>query len=267
MPSVTIDPGVIGLPPETKEAGKRVDFKEEEFDLGIEHKGMRLAWSRASLCPCKPVNDQTQQPNTNCSLCNGTGWIEFVPRGAITNPKIRGSLDALQTSIVGSTNSAVIMGLMSGLTQKNNPYDSAMKRVEGTVNVTTRPQNKMGYNDRLINLDAKIVYSQLLTDKGSGFVTRYPIVEVNLLRSETVVYVEGTDFSVVAGELSWIIGAPSSTDRLAIHYLTYPYWRVVEHPHMTRQTLIKAKVKNPTLPQGNPTDLPIQAVAKLEFLL
>lgn len=260
-------PGIIGLPDETKEAGKRVDFRPTEFDLALEHKGARLAWSRSCMCPCDSVNDQTEQADINCALCDGVGWLEFEPRGAVVNPKVIGSLDALQTKIVSDTNSAVVMGLQTGIVANNVPYDKVEKRIQGTCNFTTRPENKIGFNDRLVNLDAKIVYSQLLTNKGSGFVTRYPIVEVNLLRSDDVVYVEDTNFSIVEGAIDWITTAPAATDKLAIHYLTYPYWRVVEHPHMTRQTLIKHKIKNPTLPRGTPTDLPVMAVAKLEFLL
>lgn len=260
-------PGVIGLPDETKEAGKRVDFKPKEFDLAIENKGYRLAWSRACICPCKPVNDQTDQADLNCSICEGAGWLEFTPRGAVTNPKVIGKLDALQTKIVADTSSAVIMGLLTSISAHDTPFDQAMRRIEGMVNATVRPENKLGYHDRLVNLDAKIVYSQILIDEGSGFKTRYPIVEVNYLASATATYAEDTDFTVVEGDISWVGSPPESTDRLAIHYLTYPYWRIVEHPHMTRQTLLKQKIAKPKFPQGDPTDLPVMAVAKLEFIL
>ena len=265
MPRVTM-PGVIGLPEGTKETGKRVDFKPDDYALAVETKGYRLAWSRSMLCPGKGVNNQTQQADPNCELCDGIGWLEFEPRGAVSDPKVRGKLGALQTQIVADTNAAVIMGIMHSFSAETKPHENATRRIEGMVNITTRAENKLGYNDRLVNLDATIVYAQLLIDEGSGFKTRYPIVEVNHLRSATVVYWEYSDFEIVSGELSWIGAPPASTEQLAIHYLTHPYWRVVEHPHMTRQTLIKHKNPNPQLPSGDPVDLPVAALARLEFL-
>ena len=90
---------------------------------------------------------------------------------------------------------------------------------------------------------------------------------MNLLRSETQVFVEGTDFNTLDGNINWIGTLPTKDTRVSLHYLTYPHWRVIEYPHMTRATLVNTKTKNPGTPLGEPTDLPIQAICKLEFLL
>ena len=70
MPTLTMpQAGVTGLPEGTKEEGQRVDFRPDQFDLTIETKGYRIAWSRAAQCPCKPINAQTEQPDPNCAIC------------------------------------------------------------------------------------------------------------------------------------------------------------------------------------------------------
>lgn len=265
--------GQIGLPANTKDTGKRVDFKVDDFSVALETKGYRLVWKRAIYCPCTPVNDQTEQPDPNCTLCEGSGWLLFMPSAAVTDKKVIGSLDALQTSL--SLEGAVIKGIMTGVAAHDTPYDQAMRRIEGTTNITVRAENKLGYHDQLVNLDASIVYSQMVTmednltlttGRGSGKVT-YPIVEMNLLRSAAQVYTQGTDFNITSGQVEWVTGQqPNSGTILGLHYLTYPHWRVIEHPHMTRHTLVKFKSKKPTTPLGDPTDLPVQAICKLEFL-
>lgn len=266
MPTIKQAPaGTVGLPPDTKEQGKRVDFQPNEFSLAVETKGYRVVWKRAAYCPCVPVNDQTEQSNPNCSVCEGSGWLLFEPVAAVTDKKKIGALDDLQTSTVQG--GAVIHAIMSGIAAHDTPYDQAFRRIEGTSNVTPRAENKLGYHDQLINLDATLVYSQILkTSGGATDKSRYPIVLMNLIQSETQVYGSPGDFNIVNGEIAWVTTPPKDT-RLTLHYLTYPHWRVVEHPHMTRHTMVKFKNPNPATPRGDPTDLPVQAIAKLEFLL
>lgn len=268
MPTL-VTPGAVGLPANVKEQGKRVDFRPNDFVLAIETKGYRLAWSRVSLCPCTPLNDQTDQSNPNCVLCEGSGWLKFKPNSFAIDTKIVGDLDALQLKIIGS-NSVVIRGVMSGFNAKDNPYESIGRRLEGTSMVSVRHENKLGYHDRLVNLDSTIPYSQVLEagDPAVALTLSYPARQINLLRSESTLYSEGSDFDLVAGDIVWssAMGAnvPDEGTRLACHYDTHPAWRVVEHPHALRLTPVKYKT---TTPGGDPTPLPVQATVKYEFLL
>ena len=265
MVKLSTQSGVAGLPIGVKPEGKTVDFRPDDFTLVIESKGYRLAWSRAAMCPCQGDNDQTGQPSINCSVCQGSGWLMFSPAQAVVTTKV-GKLDALQTQIVGST-SGVIFGIMSGAIGKHDEYDKVQRRLAGVFNLTVRPENRLGYWDLIVNLDTTVPYSQSFLASGTTEDSvRYPIVCVNLLRSESTVYVEDTDFSVSGGKISWITGPPSQTTKLAIHYLTYPHWRVVEWPHMVRATNIRAKKATTVTPLGDPTDMAIQAIVKLEFL-
>lgn len=263
MPTLS-DPGVLGFPPGVKE--RRLDFRPEEFLLAIETKGYRVAWSQASLCPCAGINDQTDQPNPTCALCNGSGWILFRPAGAVTDEKITGELDSLQTAIVGN-DSAIIRAVMTSLVAKDVPYDQANRRMEGSANVTVRPENKLAYFDRLVNLDTTIAYAQRVKADGSLTTSlRYLIRQVNYLRSETTIFVEGTHFSISAtGAITWVAGQqPTSGTILAAHYLCHPTWRISEHPHAARMTSRKFKTQSSV---GNPIPLPVQGVARYEWLL
>ena len=266
MPTLSLpQAGAVGIPEGLKETGKRVDFKPDDFTLAIETKGYRIAWSRACLCPCIPVNDQTEQPDPNCSLCDGHAWLWFKPAGAVTDNKKIGDLDALQAKIVADYDAAVIMGIMSGLTSKELNYEQVLRRLEGQAILTVRHENRLGYHDKIVNLDSMIVYSQILKADGtSTTTTRYPIAQLNLLRSEDTVYVEGTDFNVVTGDIIWEAGKePASDARLAAHYHCHPTWVVEEHPLATRVTPVKFKTLSPV---GDQRQLPIHSVIKYEFL-
>ena len=262
MPILTsASAGIVGIPAGEKEAGKRVDFKPAAFEVAIETKGIRLAWHRAAICPCSTSNDQTEQSDPNCSLCGGDGYLEFQPVGAITDTKIIGDLDATQTAIVGSTG-AVIRGVVSGITSKFTPYDQVLARIEGMAMLTVRPENKLGYYDKICALDGTVAYCQLV-DAGSGSTLslRYPIRDINLLRSEDTVYVVTTDFTIVAGDISWVVGqAPTAGTQLVCHYLTHPCWRVVDDPHAARITPVKFKTD-----ANDPSPLPVSAVLKYDW--
>ncbi len=258
--------GVQGL---TAKAKPRADFSPQEFVTLIETKGYRVAWSRGALCPCKPINDQTQQPDPNCSICRGSGWFYFAPAQATIDTLLVGSLDGVQLRIVND-NAAVIRAIQTGIGVQWQMYDQIGSRIQGTMMGTVRHENKLGYHDRITNLDSTIVYQEILDvpDPTLALETRYPIVKVNLFRSLTQVFTAPTDFTVSAsGAIVWVGGQEPPVDaRLVCHYLCHPTWLVVEYPHSVRLTPIARKVKKPTTPVGNPVNLPIQAMLKYEFL-
>jgi len=258
--------GTIGIPAGMKEQGKRVDFKPDEFALLIETKGYRVAWRRAAICPCNPINDQTDQANPNCELCDGTGWILFRPMGAIVDEDTIGELTATQETIVAEA--AVIRAVMANFNNADKPWDTVAARVEGTSMVTVRAENVLGYYDRITNLDTTLAYSQLVeANGGSTLETRYPVVGVNLLRSEDDEYEVDADFTSEAGVITWRSGfEPPVGTRMVAHYLCHPVWRIIEHPHATRLTPVKFKTSSPVTPQGDPKPLPVQGLAKYEWL-
>jgi hypothetical protein len=259
--------GVVGLPAGIKDI-TRSDFRNEKWIQAIEGKGYRLAWSRTCQCPCVSLNDQTDQNDPNCPLCEGLGWIFFKPEAAVANPKIIGPLDEIQTKFVGD-HAAIIHGIMTGISAKQNALDQMGPWMEGMSQLTVRAENKLGYYDRITALDSQIVYSQIIKRKeGTLLKTKYPVVQTNIVRDITKVYTEGSDFDVVVGDIIWKANkGPALETPIVVHYLTHPTFRVIEHPHAVRTTLSKFKIKQPLTPQGDPVDLPVQAVIRYEFLI
>lgn len=265
------DSGVIGLPDGVKEAGRRVDFRPDDFTLAIETKGYRIAWSRAAPCPCDSVNDQTQQPDPNCDVCEGSGWFYFAPSEPIGDPA--GQLTDLQNAVVQRYKAGIIRGIMTMGTAQYDPYNKAGNWKDGQMNLTVRPENRLGYYDRIVNLDSEIVYAETL-DAGPASVDtlnlRYDCVKINVLRSLDTVYEPEVDYTLELGDIKWKPGKqPTEGTRLMAHYHTYPVWLVTEHPHTVRGT--PQKFKKPkaklTTPQGDHVALPIQALVRYEFLL
>lgn len=275
-PLIVPSSGLIGMPSGTK-GRPRADFRADQFTALIENKGYRLAWSRATKCPCAAVNDQTQQPDPNCDLCEGKGWIWFAPTETVIEDTA-GELDEVQTLIVEQQNAGVIRGIMTGLTKRQRAYTEIGKWVEGDVSVTVRPENSLGYWDRLTNLDSEMIYVETVrvgysrTGVAGGeddpLDLRYLVSHVNQVRTVDAVLEAGGDYGVEDGQIVWLPGrSPGAGTRVNVHYLMHPSWLVIEHPHAIRTTLRALKTKAPTTPQGDPVALPLQAHARLEFMV
>jgi len=266
IPTIRPASGIAGNT-DTKYEKRRPDMNAKLFDAVIEQKGYRLAWTRATECPCASVNDQTKQPDPNCVLCKGTGWFYFAPSEPVVSSKV-GPLNPLQQSIVANK-CGVIRGIITGIRSNREPFGEIGNWQWGDVTITVRPQNRLGHYDKLIHLDSEIVYVEAFDADVPTLPikTRYPVNQVNLLRSLAKEYVPGVDFTLVAGVLTWLPGkGPVKGSRLSLHYLTHPTWLVIDHPHAIRMSMRKVKVKDPLTPQGDPQQLPIQAHGRLDFL-
>ena len=261
--------GALGLPVGTKETGQRADFRPDIFEINIEAKGQRLAWSRASHCPCVPINDQTQQPDPNCTLCGGNAVLYFGPQ-ASQNLSTEGLSD-VQKLIFTQYDAFMIRGLLLSSSKNERPWDRLGPWRSGMAMVTVRAQNQIGYMDRLINLDGLIAFSEVLEvpkDNISPLKSRYLISGgVHLVRSTRKRYEQGRDFTVQKGRIVFQPAtAPAPKERLTLHYVTFPTWLVGDMPHATRITNVSFKNPAPISPEGDIYAMPIQAAIRLEFL-
>jgi hypothetical protein len=269
MPTIQMPTtGLLGLPEGTKEAGKRVDFKPNDFAFLIETKGYLIAWERASMCPCTPVATQTQQADPNCELCGGSGWFYFGPPENDPQDLDGYEFDDLQADFLEQTSAYVIRGIMTSVNNNPDNLNVVGNWVGGTSNLTVRAENKVGYYDKITVLDAQIVFAEMLEADGTlALASRYPLTGINYLRSESTVYEIGTDYYIEKGQLLWYSGKqPASGTRVAAHYLCYPTYLISDHPHVARVTSIKYKTASPKTPTGEPKDLPVQALIKYDFL-
>ncbi len=257
---------VLGLPAGVK-VGPRADFKSNEFLVAIETKGALIAWSRACACPCANTAEGSTQPDMNCTLCHGRGVFYF---GAPTTQDLSGyTLDSVQQYLIAQDSAMVIRGLLLALATQPNPWDRLSRWLPGNAQVTVRPENKLGFYDRLVDLDSQMAYSEDVLASGTSVqALRYPATAVNLVRSLTHVYEPDGDYQVGDdGKILWAAGrAPAEGTRLAVHYLCHPTWLVMEYPHVARQTLTAMKVPVPATPLGTMENLPLQAMVRLDFL-
>lgn len=265
---------VIGMENDSrldKSRAFRMDFDARKFVDQIEIKGYRLAWQRAAECPCEPTNSKTQQPDPNCTLCEGTGWMYFRPADyALDNDKAGKPLDGAAEAIIAMPHVVVIRGIMTGLQWKADPYDKVGRWVSGMSTVTVRPENRIGYYDRLTNLDGKTVFSEVVKfKKGStSLKTRYPVVAVNLIRTKDRVY-KANDFELVKGKIVWNPAeAPKADVRVSLHYLIHPTWVIIEHPQSIRDQYVAKKKPKEALQTkiGDNVELPIRGVVQYDFL-
>ncbi len=251
-----------------KETMSRADFLTDSFAFLVETKGYLLSWERASICPCRPVVPTTEQPDPNCALCKGAGWLYFGLETPITDFSDIGDLDEVQQKIVQQNNAMVIRGVITSIQNDYNPWDRFGNWMSGSMMLTVRHENKIGYYDRLTILDSSIVYVEVRDATGDNTLPlRYLATGVNYLRSFDRVYKADVDFDIVEGHIRFYEGkAPSSGERLSIHYICHPTVLVVEHPHVIRQTTIQKKVQKPKTVRGDPAGMPIQAMVRYDFI-
>lgn len=262
---------VTEIPPESQRTRTIPEIPEEKINKLIEMRGVRLIWTRSASCPCD-VNSETLQPDPLCPKCNGTGWFYFGPRDYTPTPEV-GSLTRVQKALLSENGTGgVIRGLTQKMQQQNEPYTSVGVWDTSEAMITVRPENKLGYYDRLVNIDSVYPFKEVVQMPSTSLEflpLKYRAVGVNLVESVARPYYEDEDFTVTEdGRLRFFPSqAPTEDTNLAVHYLVHPRYLVTSHPHAIRNSSELFKITNPRTPLGSPQDLPIQARIHLEFLI
>lgn len=266
--------GIGGLPGGDATKFLRVDFglaggeKYSTFDSFIETKTPRLVWARAARCPCVGFNDQTQQTDPTCPLCNATGWAYFKPRQYAFDEKQLGTLDALQKSILEKANGVVIRGLMTSVAVQPDMFQALGANAMGSAMLTVRPANRVGYYDRIIAIDEVMPHSEVVVVDGATLKTRYPVRWLNACFSTTKGYADEDIALFEDGTLGWRTGKkPANGTRVAVHYMKHPQWIVMEYANLVRTSLIKFRRATSQTPDGDILDLPIKTLVRLEHLV
>lgn len=253
-----------------KAASQRADFIPDKFDNLVEWHGLRLAWSRATQCPCVPTNGQTEQADPSCGLCQGAGFLYFNDP-AIQDPALVGDLTPVQQKLCRPGQACVIRGLMMGMGTTETQFEKLGRLVEGGASVTVRWQNRLGKLDRLVNLDSYIIHTEKveLINPLAPLRLRYLVDGgVNLLASATQRYVPDEDFTVVDGDVVFIEGrAPEVGTWLTAHYNYHPQYLVIQQPHASRLTYTPNVKRSVNTPQGGVTQFPLQAILQLDWLV
>lgn len=245
------------------------ELNVDNLEVLIEARGNRVAWSRAIRCPCT-LNSETDQPSFDCPRCQGLGWFYFGPTNYAV-PVYAGELTPLQQSIV-DRDACLIRGLIYSLRANDMPYSELGPWQLGSLAVSVRHENVIGYYDRITVLDSIMPYDEVVVapEPQTEFALRYPAVEVNAMFSETTRYVPGTDFVVTSeGCISWQSAHYPAGARLTVHYYFHPQYLVTSRPRVIRATTKYRKDSNcePDRVTGPfHVALPLQAELQLEFL-
>lgn len=267
---------VVGIPAGQK-GRPRVDFRPTDFDVFLETKGLRVAWSQSAVCACVGINRQTDQPDPNCPECGGTGHLYYRP--ADYDPAViegAGQFSELQKHLINRSDSpAVVIRVSSiGMERKEQPYDRIGYWGEGTVNVTVRQNHFIGHYDRLTYLDSLMAYAQTVIADAPSVTPvklRFPAHRIDFLRDRNNRYEPDVDFVLDdQGRICFLPGrAPSGTNVFfTTRYLHHPQFLVMSYLNTVRDTLITSKKSPEQLrsPQGDHARLPIRVMAQLEFL-
>lgn len=221
-------------------ARQRTDFKIEEFANIIEQKGYDLIWEKALKCPCMP-EEKSGQPDYNCPLCHGKGWTWFDQQ----------DIKAAMTNF-----------------NENVRYNQVGELAQGTAYLTTLPEHKLGFWDRVTHVDSRIRHSEVLThgDHGGKDKLRFQPTEIVYCRSISTVYTEGVDFTFDHNsfEIDWAPTGlePNSGDRYSVEYLMPPRWIVIDIMNVIRDTYVKSKKPGITF-----QELPIRCTVRLEYMV
>ena len=137
-----------------KDKGRRVDF-DDQFDLLIRQKGLRVRWSRAILCPCR-LNTKTDQADPSCKGCSGDGWFYILPSNLPTLPEYA------NVGFVDTANSKATQVIVTGIAKNVEIYENFGEWVFGSIRCTTFSFHDMAYRDRFVFVDGVTDYQQIL---------------------------------------------------------------------------------------------------------
>ncbi len=110
----------------------RVDLEGDQFDVVIDQKGYEVLWEKAVRCPCKPKGLDAL---SSCKNCGSTGWVY---------------INTVKTKM-----------LMQSISFSGKRLDWTEEK-SGTVNITPRNRDHVGYNDRITVVDSESIHSEVI---------------------------------------------------------------------------------------------------------
>ena len=206
----------------------RVDLYAEQYDELIRQKGMRVLWEEAMACYC--LNKDTGQPDFNCQMCSGSGFIYSAPK----------ETKVVTTGLTGRFDLETI-----GMIQKGTAYATALS------------SDLMGYHDRLAFPDFNGKYSQTVTfTDGKSPKLHRPAKRIIRCMTAVAEFIPFVDSDPVTGipqpdfkisedgfTIEWVnleTWPPDGT-RAALLYVTNPSYIIDDITHELRATFVKYK--------------------------
>jgi hypothetical protein len=150
--------------------------------------------------------------------------------------------------------------------QEEARFNQTGEIMSGTSYITTLPEYKLGFWDRVTNVHSIIRYSEIL-EKGkfSGSdKLRFKPIEVLNLRTIEKVYVKNVDFvyNTDNQSIDWISEQPNTGIRYSVEYELHPRWICIDLINVLRDTQVKRKQ-----PGIKHQPMPVRALIRLEFFV
>ena len=260
------------------------DFQPEEFRKAVFTHGLRLDWEQVAQCPCTVRGlEYTGSGSKLTYAMDAAGKISHTGEPRVDCPACRGNGYILHSK-------QEVRAVITSARSNPKPFAIYGEYAEGMISLSLLPEHLPCFQDRFTLLDSVLIYRETMRFVPTVMSLRYPIVsrtldlaagptdfagvlhcfkagvdgEVALGATELT---EGVDFEVTAsGQIDWTLGvalgsAPVTGAPFSVSYYARPRFAVVDHPHSIRDTWIKRKT-----PQRTYQALPVQAMARLEFL-
>lgn len=198
----------------------------------IEQEGAPALWRKGVVCPNRIVGKNNH--DLNCALCDGTGFLYDAGT----------EIKALTTSI--------------GVKQM---WEAFGRYDVGTSIISVNPANQISWWDMVEFPEATIRYSEVIKrDLVTGIdkLKYTPVAPVRFVDSLGTDYVIDTDFTFVNNTVQWIT---DPSPYVSASYTCHPRYILLELVHHYRRSTVNhAGLKFQA-------DFPLQAVAKLDFLI
>lgn len=209
----------------------RVDFKLSYFQKLIQRHGYKAKIYNTLRCVCTDDNDG--QPNPNCTICKGTGYVDKFKE---ENMVLITSVDKdKQFLIAGSWELG--QAYATFLSSTLPTFMDKIELIDATINfneIISVPDKNLSPNPYWITLKYPIVEVISLIDEAGEYYTNYQV------NSEGQIYVD-TD----------------KTQKMSIKYKMHPAFRIIDFSNEFRSYYLKVKKPNPEF-----YTFPVRAIIK-----
>lgn len=229
-----------------------VSLNKQSFDQLLANRGIRFIHRKAVPCVnMKSLDDNSHNPN--CTICSGNGYYYYEERevyGIFTSNSLQKNFEQQGFWEIGTAVVTVPSEYADGVQCELAMYDQLR-----IPDFTVRMQESQEYRPTSSNQQSM----------------RYPINTIEFMSSvengALVIYVNGTDFNIVDGNIEWVLGNTPGYDATRdsgsvynIVYYSNPTYVVMNHMRELRVTQqliggVKTAIR-----------LPQQVLVKRDFL-
>jgi hypothetical protein len=253
----------------------RSDFNEAAFNQMLDGYGLDCIWEQAADCPCRN-NDQTDQPDINCPVCDGTGTEYYNPiqlqavfadAGTFEPDELNQMGQYWHGDLVATVRPEFTMGFLDRVTLRNSViwFSETVPRLPPS---DTRVINAGGYQPLRYPVASRSIKYVRDDDIECSDILVENVDRLTFFRGRSLVVAErDVDFQVTDdGWIDFSLGdangnAPAVNQLFSIRYFFNPVFVVTSHkPYPAQNLYTETLVPAKTLQQ-----LPISVSLTFDF--